>query len=144
MYLTRIMDFAAAHRLASGALTDAENQALYGQCFRTHGHNYALEVTVRGPLGPDGTVMDLAVLERAMRSAVVDLVDHRDLDRDVPALSGLVTTGENLAASFFRMLEPALPAGRLHRVAVVETANNRFEFDGPRGETPEARHRDET
>ena len=56
-------------------------------------------------------------------------MDHRDLGRDVPALAGMVTTGENLAAAFYRMIERALPAGRLVRVAVVETENNRFEYE---------------
>jgi 6-pyruvoyl-tetrahydropterin synthase len=74
-------------------------------------------------------VMDAAVLEQAMRAAVVDLVDHRDLTRDVAALAGTITTGENLAAAFYRMIEGALPTGRLVRVAVVETENNRFEYE---------------
>jgi 6-pyruvoyltetrahydropterin/6-carboxytetrahydropterin synthase len=133
MELTKILRFAAAHHLASPVLSDAENRRLYGPCVRDHGHNYALEVTVRGPVGPDGTVMDAGRLEQAMRAAVVDLVDHRDLDRDVPELAGTITTGENLARTFYRMLEPALPAGRLLRVAVVETENNRFECGPPRG-----------
>lgn len=126
MYLTKILHFAAAHRLESVALTDAENQAVYGPCFRPHGHNYALEVTVKGRVGADGTVMDLALLEGVMRRTVVDLVDHRDLDRDVPALGDLPSTGENLAAAFHRLIEAALPPGALHRVAVAETPNNRF------------------
>ena len=73
--------------------------------------------------------MDADRLERAMRRSVVDLVDHRDLERDVPVLRGIVTTGENLAAAFFRLLDAALPVGWLQRVAVVETANNRFECE---------------
>jgi 6-pyruvoyltetrahydropterin/6-carboxytetrahydropterin synthase len=132
MELTKIMRFSAAHRLASPRLSEAENRRLYGPCARLHGHNYALEVTVRGPVDADGMVIDLTVLERAMRE-VIDLVDHRDLGRDVPALAGMVTTGENLAAAFHRMLDGALPPGRLARVAVVETANNRFEHEAARG-----------
>ena len=128
MELTKILRFSAAHRLASPALSRAENRRLYGPCFRGHGHNYALEATVRGVVDADGMVMDAAVLEQAMRT-VVDLVDHRDLTRDVPALAGTVTTGENLAATFYRMIDRALPPGRLVRVAVVETENNRFEYE---------------
>jgi 6-pyruvoyltetrahydropterin/6-carboxytetrahydropterin synthase len=128
--LTKVLHFAAAHRLASPALSEAENLALYGPCFRGHGHNYTLEVTVRGPLGPDGIVMDAELLERTMRAAVVDLVDHHDLDGDVPALGVGMTTGENLVAAFYRLLDPVLPPGRLWRVALVETENNRFEY-GP-------------
>ena len=125
--MTKTLHFAAAHRLWSAALSEAENEATYGRCVRGHGHNYALEVTVKGPVGADGMVMDAAVLERAMRAAVVDLVDHHDLDRDVPALGGVVTTGENLTAAFYRMLARALPPDRLWRIGVVETENNRFE-----------------
>ena len=129
MELTRVVRFAAAHRLASAALSEAENRRVYGSCFRGHGHNYALEATVRGVVDADGMVVDASVLEHAMRTAVVDLVDHRDLERDVPALAGMVTTGENLAAAFYRMIAQALPSGRLVRVAVVETENNRFEYE---------------
>ncbi len=133
MELTKILRFSAAHRLASPGLSRAENQRKYGPCFRDHGHNYTLEATVRGAVGPDGMVMEVLALEQAMRTAVVDLVDHRDLGRDVPALAGTITTGENLAAAFYRMIERALPPGRLVRVAVAETENNRFEY-GAAGE----------
>jgi 6-pyruvoyltetrahydropterin/6-carboxytetrahydropterin synthase len=129
MELTKILHFSAAHRLASPALSPAENRRTYGPCFRRHGHNYALAATVRGAVGADGMVMDVGALERAMRTAVVDLVDHRDLSREVPPLAGTVATGENLAAAFYRMIERALPPGRLVRVAVVETENNRFECE---------------
>jgi 6-pyruvoyltetrahydropterin/6-carboxytetrahydropterin synthase len=128
MDLTKVLHFSAAHRLASPALSRTENRRIYGPCSRDHGHNYALEATVRGAVDADGMVMDAAVLERAMRTAV-DLVDHRDLTRDVPALAGMITTGENLAATFYRMIDQALPPGRLVRVAVVETENNRFEYE---------------
>lgn len=134
MELTKVLRFSAAHHLASPALSPAENRRQYGACFRGHGHNYAFAVTVRGAVGEDGMVMDAAALERAMRT-VVDLVDHRDLTRDVPALAGVVTTGENLAAAFYRMIERALPPGRLVRVAVVETENNAFECETT-GEAP--------
>ena len=129
MELTKVLRFAAAHRLTNPALPPAENGRLYGACARDHGHNYALEATVRGPVSADGMVIDLAVLERAMRT-VIDLVDHRDLTRDVPPLAGVITTGENLAAAFYRMIDGTLPPGRLVRVAVVETENNRFECEG--------------
>ena len=126
-----MLGFAAAHRLANPALSPEENAGIYGPCGRDHGHNYALEATVRGPVGPEGMVMDAAVLEGAMRRAVIELVDHRDLERDVPALAGTISTGENLAAAFFRMLAAALPPGQLVRVAVVETENNRFACAAP-------------
>ena len=129
--LTRTFHFSAGHRLASPVLAEAENRAMYGPCFQGHGHNYLLEVTVGGAIDPtSGMAADLDRLEAAVQRAVLDLVDHRNLDGDVPALEGMITTGENLARAFWGMLGEALPAGSLRRVAVIETANNSFEYFG--------------
>lgn len=133
--LTRTFHFSAGHRLANPALGEEENRALYGPCFRPHGHNYLLEVTVGGQVDPvTGMASDLGRLETAVSRAVLDLVDHRDLDADVPALGGIITTGENLARAFWRLLSSSLPPSSLRRIAVVETANNTFECYGQAAE----------
>lgn len=127
--LTRTYHFSAAHRLASAGLSEEENRAVYGPCFRSHGHNYLLEVTVAGPADPvTGMAHDVNRLDTAVKRAVVDRVDHHDLNADVPALEGVITTGENLARTFWSWLAGTLPPGTLRRVAVVETANNVFEY----------------
>jgi len=129
--LTRQYHFSAGHRLESAALSPEENARLYGQCYRQHGHNYLVEVTVAGRPDPvTGMAADLSALDAAVRRVVLDQVDHYDLSSAVPALRGVTTTGENLARAFWDWLEPALPAGSLRRVAVVETDNNTFEFRG--------------
>ena len=131
--VTRTYHFSAAHRLASGELSEAENAAVFGQCFRQHGHNYLLEVTVSGALDPaTGMSVDIAVVDRAVKTAVLDRVDHYDLSATVPALASVITTGENLARTFWEWLEGALPPGSLRKVTVVETANNVFEYRGER------------
>jgi 6-pyruvoyltetrahydropterin/6-carboxytetrahydropterin synthase len=128
--LTRVYHFSAGHHLADPALSDEANEALYGQCFRPHGHNYYLEVTVAGRPDPlTGMAVDLGVIDRAVRERVLDHVDHRTLE-EVPALAGVVTTGEGLARAFWRLLTTAMPAGVLRRVTVVETAKNRFQYEG--------------
>jgi len=129
--VTRTYHFSAAHRLASAAFSDEENAEVYGQCFRQHGHNYLLEVTVSGALDPaTGMSVDIGVVDRAVKTAVLDRVDHYDLSATVPALASVITTGENLARTFWEWLEGALPAGSLRRVTLVETANNVFEYCG--------------
>jgi len=131
--LTRTYHFSAGHRLASHALSDDDNARIYGQCYRPHGHNYLVEVTVAGAMDPaTGMSVDLEGLDTTVRRALLDRVDHYDLSTAVTELSGVITTGENLARAFWQWLEPALPAGSLRRVAVVETANNTFEFFGDR------------
>jgi 6-pyruvoyltetrahydropterin/6-carboxytetrahydropterin synthase len=128
--ITRVYHFSAAHRLASPALSAADNAALYGACHGVHGHNYYLEVTVAGvPDARTGMAVDLEALDGHVKRAVLDQVDHASLE-DAPALAGVITTGESLARAFWRTLAPALPTGRLTRVTVQETAKNRFEYRG--------------
>lgn len=128
--VTRVYHFSAAHQLRNPALPVEANAALYGACHRPHGHNYYLEVTVAGRPDPaTGMAVDLGRLDRTVGRAVVDRVDHETLE-GVPALRGVITTGESLARAFWRILEPELGAGALRRVTVVETAKNRFDYQG--------------
>jgi 6-pyruvoyltetrahydropterin/6-carboxytetrahydropterin synthase len=86
---------------------------------------------VAGALDPvTGMSVDLGIVDAAVKAAVLDRVDHYDLSATVPELDGVITTGENLARTFWQWLEPVLPVGRLLRVAVVETDNNVFEYCG--------------
>lgn len=128
--ITRIYHFSAGHRLHSDALTAEDNARRYGMCARPHGHNYYLEVTMRGEPDPvTGMAIDLGLVDGVVETAVLDRVDHRSLE-DVPELAGVITTGERLAQAFWDLLAPALPSGALARVTVVETAKNRFEYAG--------------
>jgi len=129
--LTRRYHFSAGHRLENPAFSPVDNERIYGQCYRQHGHNYQVEVTVTGALDPvTGMAVDLAVLDTAVKRLILDTVDHYDLSSTVPALRGVPTTGENLARAFWEWLEPTLPAGSLRRLVVVETDNNTFEYRG--------------
>lgn len=125
--LTRVYHFSAGHRLENPALDAEGNARLYGPCHRPHGHNYYLEVTVAGVPDPStGFAADLGRLDALVDERVLAHVDHETLE-DVPLLDGVISTGESLARAFFDVLAPALD-GTLVRVAVVETAKNRFEW----------------
>ena len=128
--LTRVYHFSAAHRLENPALSAEANAARYGACHRPHGHNYYLEVTVAGRPDPvTGMAVDLARLDDTVSRAVLERVDHRTLEQ-VDALAGAVTTGEGLARAFWKILAPSVGTGTLRRVTVVETAKNRFDYEG--------------
>ena len=130
MDLTRVDHFSAAHRLENASLSPEDNARLYGMCARPHGHNYYLEVTMRGEPDPvTGMLIDIGRVDDVVASAVLDRVDHRSLE-DVSQLEGVITTGESLSRAFWELLAPALPAGALARVTGVETAKNRFEYAG--------------
>ena len=128
--LTRVYHFSAAHRLENPALSPEANAALYGPCARGHGHNYYLEVTVAGSPDPHtGFAVDLVGLDAAVQREILEHVDHHALET-VPALAGVISTGEGLARAFWERLRPVLPPRTLTRVTVVETAKNRFEYRG--------------
>jgi 6-pyruvoyltetrahydropterin/6-carboxytetrahydropterin synthase len=130
--LTRIYRFEAAHRLVTPALSDEENRRIYGKCCREggHGHNYEVEVTVSGEVDArTGFLLSREEMDRRVRTALVDRVDHRNLNDLVDPRD--VTTGENLATLFWSWLEPRfVDRPRLTRIRVLETARNRFETTG--------------
>ncbi|KEF40912.1 MAG: 6-pyruvoyl tetrahydropterin synthase [Cyanobium sp. CACIAM 14] len=124
--------FAAAHRLARPELSQSENEAIYGKCARPHGHghNYLLDVTVRGPIDPrTGMVCDLAELQRLVNDLVVEPFDHTFLNKDVEHFATCVPTAENIALHIADLLsEPIAASGaRLHRVRLQESPNNAAE-----------------
>jgi 6-pyruvoyltetrahydropterin/6-carboxytetrahydropterin synthase len=128
--LTRVYHFSAAHRLENPALSPQANAALYGACHRPHGHNYYLEITVAGRPDPaTGMALDLGRLDASVGRALLDRVDHHALE-GVDILAGVITTGECLARAFWRILTPEIGAAALRRVTVVETAKNRFAYEG--------------
>jgi 6-pyruvoyltetrahydropterin/6-carboxytetrahydropterin synthase len=137
--ITHRQEFSASHRLHNPALSDEENRELYGICnnLNGHGHNYVVEVTVRGPV-PRGTgmVMDLNRLQALVLRQLIAPVDHKHLNHDVPFLEGVIPTAENVAVAFWRELEPSLgafPGCSLHRIRVCESRMNFVDYHG----TPE-------
>ena len=127
VYLTRRASFSASHRLWSEQLTEAENLALYEKCANPngHGHNYVLEVTVRGtPDARTGMVLNLTELKDVMNTEVIDWVDHKHLNYDVPWLQGTIPTTEVLAMKFWERLQRAFPRGALYEVKLFETEHN--------------------
>jgi len=136
VYVTRQVHFNAAHRLYNPAFGDKWNEKQFGACTnpRWHGHNYVLEVTVRGRPDPaTGYTFDLIELKRILVETVVEPCDHRNLNEDVDFLRGIIPSTENLVIVFWQRIAPRLKAGQLHRVRLFETPRNFAEYFGPDG-----------
>jgi 6-pyruvoyltetrahydropterin/6-carboxytetrahydropterin synthase len=121
----------ASHRLHADALSAEENRTTYGKCNNPHGHghNYVVEVVVAGAVDTEtGMIVNMAALDEAVRSRVIDRFDHANLNLD-PLFVNRVPTTENLSRAVYALLRDALPAGELERVRVEETENNFFECD---------------
>ena len=133
VYLTRRATFSASHRLWSNSLTEEENYAVYDKCANPngHGHNYMLEVTVKGdPDSRTGMVLNLRELKQAINEQVIQWVDHKHLNYDVPWLEGSIPTTEVLTIKFWERLQRALPEDLLYEVKLYETENNIASYRG--------------
>ena len=131
--VTRRLHFSAAHRLHNPAFSDERNVQLFGLCNNPnwHGHNYELDVTVEGPVDPDtGYVIDLGELRALVEESVVADLDHRNLNLDVPWLTGVLPSTENLVVAIWNRLSTRIPRGRLVRLVLWETPRNFVEYSG--------------
>lgn len=132
VYLTRRETFAAAHKLWAAHLSEQENHDFFGPCAREfgHGHNYVLEVTVRGAVdAKTGIVVNLKEIRDVMHELILDSVDHRHLNHDALLTRGINPTAENLVVLFWNTLHAHYGA-LLHEVVLRETEKNWVSYRG--------------
>lgn len=132
--VTRRLHFSAAHRLGREDWSDERNREVFGLCANAnwHGHNYELDVTVAGPVDAEtGYVLDLKILRDLVEERVIADLDHRNLNLDVPWLTGVNPTTENLVVAIWKRIEDGMPADvTLERLVLWETPRNRVEYTG--------------
>jgi 6-pyruvoyltetrahydropterin/6-carboxytetrahydropterin synthase len=120
IYITRKLEFCASHRLYNPDYSDEKNEEVFGLCNNPngHGHNYVMEVTVRGEVHPEtGMVLDLKALKKLVNEEIILKVDHKNLNVDVPFLKGVIPTAENA-------LKSRLVSGELHEIKLYESERN--------------------
>jgi 6-pyruvoyltetrahydropterin/6-carboxytetrahydropterin synthase len=129
MFITRKAEFSASHLCRVSGWPDEKNVEIYGQAANPngHGHNYVLEVTIAGEPDPvTGMIMDLKELKTVLDAEVIEPMDHRFLNFEVPPFDKVVPTAENIAVEIWRRLAGRLSkesVGRLHRVRLYETSD---------------------
>jgi 6-pyruvoyltetrahydropterin/6-carboxytetrahydropterin synthase len=132
--ITRRLHFSAAHRLYRPDWGDERNSEVFGACSNPtwHGHNYEIDVTVSGEIDPEtGFVVDLKKVRDLVQGRVIDDVDHKNLNLEVPWLEGRNPTTENLVVAIWARLESTFPEGaRLERIVLWETPRNYVEYTG--------------
>lgn len=132
MNLTRRYRFSASHRLDTPSLSPEENRKLYGKCNNPHGHghDYVLDVTVAGATDDTGMIVGRDALDTLVRDRILSRFDHRNLNTDIPELTGVVATTESLAVVIEKALKDRWPLpGKLDRVRISETERNVFELE---------------
>ncbi len=134
VYITRIEHFNAAHRLFNPKWTKEQNDEVFGKCANEnwHGHNFELYVTLKGDPNPDtGFVYDVKKLSIIVQEQVIDKLDHKNLNLDVPFMEGKLCSIENLVIGIWGELAPNLPEEvQLHSLKLYETPRIFVEYFG--------------
>lgn len=133
IYVTRQLKFSSAHRLYNPEYSETMNEDVFDKCnnYHGHGHNYTLEVTVAGVPNPEtGYLIDLKKLKRIMDENIIQKVDHKHLNFDVPFLKGIIPTVENLVYIFWQILNDKINEGKLYKIKLYETDTSFVEYYG--------------
>ena len=135
IYVTRKEHFNAAHKVWRAEWSEEKNYEIFGKCANKnwHGHNYDLFVTVKGNPNPDtGFVVDLKILSKIIKSEIIEALDHRNLNLDVPFMAGKMASTEILAIEIWNQLAPHINTlgCKLHSIKLYETENNFVEYLG--------------
>ena len=131
MLITRKVEFSASHVCRNPALSDEENQRIFGLAAnpKGHGHNYVLEVSLRGDPDPvTGMVLDLKELKEILNREIVAPFDHRFLNYEVPPFDRVIPTTENIVRDMWHRLSPHLPG--LHTIRLYETPDLFVDYFG--------------
>lgn len=125
--VTRRETFNAAHRLYHKDWADEKNVEIFGKCSNPnfHGHNYELFVSISGSISEEtGYVIDLNILKQIIRTEIIELLDHKNLNLDIDAFKDLNPTVENIAVFIFKTIKNKLPSEYQLSVKLYETENN--------------------
>ena len=135
VYIIRKEHFNAAHKLWREEWSAEKNEEVFGKCSNKnwHGHNFNLFVTVKGIASPEtGFVIDLKTLSKIIKRDIIEALDHKNLNLDVPFLQGMLPSTENLIIQIWEILEKSIQeeGGTLAKLRLEETENNSVEYFG--------------
>lgn len=135
VFVTRRERFNAAHQMWNFDWSDEKNEAVFGKCSNKnwHGHNYELFVTVKGETNPEtGYCVDLKEVSKIINEKIIDLIDHKNINLEVPFMKGKLASTENITIAIWEELENEIVklGATLHKVKLNETENNSVEYFG--------------
>jgi len=133
MYVTRRAEFSASHYYHNPGFSAEENRRVFGKCNNPHGHghNYVMEVTVAGEVdSTTGMVLNLKELKAILEREIIEVMDHRFLNKEVPVFASTIPTTENIAIEIWKMLASKITFGKLHHIRLYETPDLFVDYYG--------------
>ena len=130
--ITKKYHFCASHKYGNADWSEEKNLEVFGKDYNTHGHNYILEVSVTGPIDPgSGWLVDLQKISKLVKSRVVNVLDHSQIEKDIDWFKGKQPSSENILLWAWEEIAPRLQQGTLYRLRLVETHSIHTDYYGP-------------
>ena len=130
--ITKKYHFCASHKYGNSNWSEEKNYEVFGKDYNNHGHNYILEVSVTGPIDPEsGWLVDLQKLNVLVRSKIVDVIDHTQIEKDIDWFKGKQPSSENILIWAWNEIAPRMEQGTIHRLRLVETHSIFTDYYGP-------------
>jgi len=131
-FLTKSFHFCAAHQYGHDEWPEEKNVQVFGPDAKVHGHNYTLEVTVKGEVAPEtGFIVDLGQLKKIVNENVISVFDHSQIEKEIPWFKDKQPSSENMVVFIWEIIEPKLKDSRLHRIRLIETPTIKTDYYGP-------------
>ena len=131
-FLTKTFHFCAAHQYGHEDWSDKKNVDTFGADAQVHGHNYTLEVTVKGEITPDtGFVVDLTHLKDIVNTNIIAKLDHSQIEKDILWFEDKQPSSENLVVFIWDKIASSLTGAALHRIRLQETPTIKTDYYGP-------------
>lgn len=131
-FLTKTFYFCAAHQYGHSDWSDLKNQKVFGDDAKVHGHNYSLEITVKGEIDPNtGFIIDLGHLKMIVDKHIIKIMDHAQIERDISWFKDKQPSSENMVVFIWESIENKIKKAKLHRVRLVETPTIKTDYYGP-------------
>lgn len=130
--LTKKYHFCASHKYGNDYWSDEENYEVFGKDYNNHGHNYVLEVSMTGPVNPEtGWLVDLQHVNKVVKLNVVNILDHSQIEQDIPWFKGKQPSSEVLVVWIWQQIVKNLEGTKLYKIRLVETPTIYTDYYGP-------------
>ena len=130
--LTKKYHFCASHKYGNDYWNEEKNYEVFGKDYNNHGHNYILEVSMTGPVNPEtGWLADLQHVNKVVKSNVVNILDHSQIEQDIPWFKGKQPSSEVLVVWIWQQIVKNLEGAKLYKIRLVETPTIHTDYYGP-------------
>ena len=129
--ITKKYHFCASHKYGNTYWSEQKNLEVFGKDYNNHGHNYVLEVSIKGPIDPEtGWLIDLGELNEIVKSNVVDILDHSQIEEDIEWFKDKQPSSESILIWAWDKIEPLIERGKLYRLRLIETHSIHTDYYG--------------